>query len=182
MPGNQSPGDSGTARDRLFDLAYRELRGIAARYMSGERSGHTLQPTALVHEAYLKLRRQKRFEWNSRSHFVVLAAQAMRQVLVDVARRRQAGKRRGERVDWTITLIPQTGQISPDDYLAIHEALDQLADQKPNGSRHVRLIELVWLGGLEFTEAAQMLGISRRQAHRDWAWARTWLEKALSNV
>ena len=171
--------DLGAGRDRLFELAYEELRGIAGRFMSGERGDHTIQPTALVHEAYLRLQRRDRLACNDRRHFVALAATVMRHVLVDLARKRNADKRRGQRADFTVSSLAQTDVLAADDLLALHSALDRLETSSTNGSRHVRLVELVWLGGLAFTEAAEVLKITRRQAHRDWRWARTWLESEL---
>jgi RNA polymerase sigma factor (TIGR02999 family) len=167
-------------QDRLFQLAYDELRLIADIQMSRERGDHTLQPTALVHEAYLKLLRSNRFEWNDRAHFLALASRAMRQILIDFARRRNAGKRSAERTMVTLSDISQTTDICIEDYIAVHEALETLSRLKPNGGRFSRLIELIWFGGLEFTEAAKVLGISRRQAHRDWGFARVWLERELA--
>lgn len=168
--------------DRLFEMVYLELRNLAHHRMLGERDDHTLQPTALVHETYLKLKRQKRFEWKDRTHFLCQASLAMRQVLVDFARKRGALKRRGERVDWTLSSLPQRSDISPEDYLAVHEALSRLADRQHNGFRQSLLVEYVWLGGMGFSEAAAALGISRRQAHRDWAYARVWLERELGDA
>ena len=166
--------------DRHFAVAYDYLRRLAGRYMRGERPGHLLQPTELVHEAYLKLGRgDDAALWRSQTHFVACASRAMRQVLVDYARRSKAAKRQAERVDWTITSIEENRALSPDDLLSLDQALNRLAGVGPNGHRQVRLIELVWLGGMDMTAAAQDLGISRRQAHRDWAWARAWLQREM---
>jgi RNA polymerase sigma factor (TIGR02999 family) len=120
-------------------------------------------------------------KWKSQTHFVAIAAQAMRQVLIDIARKRNAAKRRHDRVDITLSAFPDSTPISISDFLSVHIALEKLASQKPNGERHARLIEYVWFGGLPLTEAAEQLGVSRRQAGRDWAYARTWLEKELSS-
>jgi RNA polymerase sigma-70 factor (ECF subfamily) len=175
------PASAGPAADRLFEAAYTELRRIASARFRGERSGHTLQPTALVNEAYLKLRRQNEFAWVDDQHFLAQVAIAMRQVLADFARKRNADKRDGQQVDWTLSGIPDTRYLNQDDFLALHQVLDRLALQLPNGARHARLVELVWLGGLDFTSVASVLGISRRQAHRDWNWARVWLQKELQD-
>lgn len=168
--------------DDRFVAAYAELRHLAARQLHRERGARTLQPTALVHEAYLKLGgRGRPLLWESEAHFIGCAARAMRQVLVDYARRGRAAKRRGERVDWTLSSIPQADVVSPDDFLAIDQALTRLSQQPPNGARHARLVELIWFGGMDMTSAALELGICRRQAHRDWAWARTWLRREMGD-
>lgn len=166
--------------DERFSLAYQELRRVAARYLRRERAGHTLQPTALVHEAYLRLSRGAgEGAWESQGHFVACAARAMRRVLVDHARRCHALKRRGTRGDWTVEPQPRGGALSVGDLLALDEALERLGRQPPNGARHVRLLELVWFGGMDMGSAAEQLGVSRRQAQRDWAWARTWLRREM---
>lgn len=166
--------------DERFALAYAELRRLAERYLGRERAGHTLQPTALLHEAYLKLGRGGEGSlWRDQSHFIGCAARAMRQVLVDHARRALAEKRHGERVDLTLSSFPNPTVLDPDEVLALDQALAKLARQPPNGARQARLIELVWLGGLDMTAAAAELGVSRRQAHRDWAWARVWLAREM---
>ncbi len=165
-----------------FACAYAELRRVAACYLRHEREDHTLQPTALVHEAFLRLNGSATaVSWQDQNHFVACAARAMRRVLVDHARRWRAAKRQGTRVDWTIAALPQAEPMSAEDFLALDAALRRLAGQAPNGARHVRLVELVWLGGMDVTAAAAQLGISRRQAHRDWAWARTWLRRELGH-
>jgi RNA polymerase sigma factor (TIGR02999 family) len=170
--------------DERFLLAYEQLRRLAAGQLRRERGARTLQPTALVHEAYLKLRvpDDATSPFENQNHFIACAARAMRQVLIDHARRGSAAKRRGERVDWTLSAIPDTGALSPDEFLDLDRAMEKLGEQQPNGLRHVRLVELIWLGGMEMTAAAEVLGISRRQAHRDWAWARTWLAREMGRV
>jgi RNA polymerase sigma-70 factor (ECF subfamily) len=175
-------GDSPSERDELFAVAYRQLHALAVKYMVSERSGHTLQPTALVHEAYIKLKRQQSLRWASQTHFVALAARAMRQVLVDHARKKSAKKRDGVQAGWTITSPLAGGGMDVEHFLAVHRALERLAARGENGRRQARLIEYVWLGGMPFTEAAEELGVSRRTAHRDWAWARVWLEKELTDA
>ncbi len=163
-----------------FELAYTELHGLAANHMIGERPSHTLQPTALINEAFLKL--GDRYRWENRNHFMAVASKAMRQILLDHARRRNASKRKGQIVDVPIGEIPQTGKLMPNDLLEIDQALNRLGDRKPNGQRHARLIELVYFGGMTITAAAEQLMISRKQAQRDWAFARLFLEKELSNA
>ncbi len=162
---------------------YGQLRGIAAGFMNRERSDHILQPTALVHEAYIKLARQDdELDWQSQTQFVGCAAYVMRQVLVDFARHSKAAKRRGEHVAWTVTSLAAPDSIPPEDIIALDGALDRLAGRKPSGRRQARLVELVWLGGMSMSEAAESLGVSRRQAHRDWTFARVWLERELRDV
>lgn len=162
---------------------YRQLRNIAKGYMRRERAGHTLQPTALVHEAYLKLHRAEGSDWEHQTRFVAFAARAMRQVLVDHARRYMADKRKGhiDRVPLTMTSIPHSPPLSPEEILDLDQALETLGAQQPNGRRYVSLIDYIWFGGLSLTEAANELSISRRQATRDWSWSRIWLERALSD-
>lgn len=161
---------------------YQQLKGIAASFMTRERADHILQPTALVHEAYLKIARSNSHDFQSQTHFVGCAAHVMRQVLVDYSRRSNAEKRRGEVVDWTITSLGAPQPMPPEDFIALDQALTRLAERQPNGSRQARLIELVWLGGMSMTEAAAGLGVSRRQAHRDWCFARVWLEKEIAGA
>jgi RNA polymerase sigma-70 factor, ECF subfamily len=163
--------------DELLALVYDDLRALAARQLRRERPGHTLQPTALVHEAYLRLADGASIEWEGRAHFYRVAGRAMRQVLVDGARRRQAAKRGG---DWRrVTLDPElVGDGSPEhDVLALHEALERLGrlDEPLE-----RLIELRFFTGLTVEEAADVLGVSRRKAAKDWAAARLWLRRELA--
>lgn len=167
------------ARDLAFSAVYAELRPLARRQMSGERADHTFQPTVLLHETYLKLRKQKDLRWESQGHFMAIAVQAMRQVLIDHARRKSAAKRASRRVDVTLSGIPQESPASRTDLIALTDALDKLALKSAQGPRHVRLVELVWLGGVSVTEAAEQVGISRRQATRDLRWAQAFLEREL---
>lgn len=168
--------------DSAFALVYEELRRIARREMARERPGHTLQTTALVNEAYLKLKAQRVFAFRDDPHFLALAARAMRQVLIDCARKKNAARRSHLRVDLDLLELERTGEVSPEDFLTLNEILDRLAVRSPNGPRQVRLIELVYLTGLDLSQAAKALAISRRQAQRDWAWARTWLARELSRA
>ena len=165
--------------ERLVSGVYEQLKGIAASFMVREKSSHILQPTALVHEAYLKIARSDSQDWNSQTHFVGCAAHVMRQVLIDFARKNNADKRRGEVVNWTITSLESPQPISTEDYLSLDQALTKLSERKPNGAKQARLVELVWLGGMSMTEAAAEIGVSRRHAHRYWTFARVWLEKEI---
>ena len=172
-----SEGES-AAGDALLDAVYAELRGMARRYLSGERPDHTLPPTALVHEAYLKLVDQRHVRWQSRAHFFAIAARVMRRILVDHARARASIKRgAGERV----TLVDQDGRLDPPqiDLLALDVALDRLA---AIDARHSQLVELRFFGGLTIEEAASVLSVGTATVKRDWVLARAWLYRELGGV
>ena len=162
------------AAEELLPLVYQELRGLAGRYLRGQRPGHTLQPTALVHEAYLRLIRQKDAGPADRSHFVGLAARAMRSILVDHARARMTAKRGGgqQRVplDDAVSLFESRSA----DLLTVDEALKQLAEFD---ERQSRIVELRFFGGLTTDEAADVLGTSTRTVEREWRMARAWLRR-----
>lgn len=163
-------------RDELVALVYGELRVIAERQLRHERPGHTLQPTALVNEAYLRLFDPMANGWESRAHFFGVAARAMRQVLVDYARKHDAAKRGGELTRVTlVTDIAECGK-SATDVLDLHVALEKLSQQDDALGR---LVELRFFTGLTLDEAADTLGVSRRKAANDWAAARLWLQREL---
>jgi RNA polymerase sigma factor (TIGR02999 family) len=163
---------------QLLPLVYEQLRRIAARQMAGERAGHTLSPTALVHEAWMRLSAEQPMEPADRRRFFAIAARRMRQVLVDHARRRDAGKRGGGQAADAMTLSGLTGDADVGiDTLALDQALDQLAALD---ERKVRVVELRYFGGLDMGDIAEVLGISRATAQRDWEVARTFLFQALS--
>ena len=165
------------AFDELLPLLYDELHAIAARHMRGERPDHTLQPTALVHEAFLRLSGVE-IAYDDRAHFIRAASQAMRRVLVDHARARNAEKRGGNlRVTLDESLVPQEDRVV--DLLVLDDALNRLAAAEP---RWARVVELRFFGGLEVTEVATLLGISTATAKRDWQFARTWLAKRLRDA
>ena len=174
-----------TAGEQLLPAVYAELRRQAARAMRRENSDHTLQPTALVHEAYLRLVDQRRVEWRSRAHFFGVAAHLMRRILVDHARGRQAAKRGGGAQRLVIADALAEACIagaSPDvdaglDVLALHEALERLAELDPD---QARLVELRYFGGLTIEETADALGVSPATVKREWAIARSWLRRELS--
>lgn len=171
-------GDS-SASSRLFALVYDELRALAGHYMRAERADHTLQPTALVHEAYLRLIDSNVSVSGGRQHFVAVAAQAMRRLLVDHARGRKAARRGGE--DWSRITLDQAFALSEDriiDVVALDDALKTLAG---HNERHGRLAELRFFGGLELSEAAKVLGIGISTAKRDWTIARAWLARELKD-
>lgn len=158
-------------------LVYNELRRVAGRYMRGERPDHTLQPTALVHEAYLRLVGQREVAWQNRSHFFAVASRLMRNILVDHARARQAHKRGGQDQKVTFDEALERAGGESTDLLALDEALTHLAERDP---RQARMVELRFFGGLSEKEAAEVLGISVRTVKRDWAVARAWLYREIS--
>ena len=167
-----SPG----AVDRLMPLVYDELKILAAGYLRAERADHTLQTTGLVHEAYLKLVDQRRTTWQNRAHFFGIAAQAMRRILVDHARRLRARKRDAGR---PITLDDELAGSLPDsdEVLAVDEALQRLAALDP---RQARIVELRYFAGLSIEQTAEALEISPATVKRDWVSAKAWLQRELS--
>jgi RNA polymerase sigma factor (TIGR02999 family) len=160
------------AADKLLPLVYSELRKLAAQKMARETSGHTLQPTALVHEAWLRLGGDANQKWSGRAHFFAAAAEAMRRILIDKARRRNAQRHGGnhERVDFEGVDIASPGD--DDQVLAVHEALEKLAAEDP---RKAELVKLRYFAGMTIEEAAEVLGVSEPTAKRDWSYARAWL-------
>lgn len=167
-------GEPGS-QDALLRLTYQELHRIATHYMRGERAEHTLAPTALVHEAWLRLVDGHDNTFEGRAHFFGVAAQAMRRVLVDHARRRQAAKRDGgERV--TLDAAHDVAISERTELLALDEALERLAALD---ARHARVVELRFFAGLSIEEVAEVLGISPATVKRDWTFARAWLHREL---
>lgn len=163
--------------EQLLAMIYDELHRLAAGQMSRERAGHTLQPTALVHEAYLRLVDVENVPWAGCAHFYGVAARAMRQILVDHARKVGAAKRGGQ---WRRVTIDEN--LGPDqaagyDLFDLHDAVEKLARQDPALGR---LIELRFFGGLTLDETAEVTGVSRRKVAKDWAFARLWLARELS--
>ena len=168
-------GDRG-ALDRLIPFVYEELRRQAARHLRRERSGHTLQTTALVHEAYLRLVDQKGARWQNRAHFYAIAAQLMRRILVDHARKRRAAKRGGSDLRVTLNQASDPAGGPEVDVLAVDEALTRLAALDPQQSR---VVELRFFSGLTVEETAEVLGISPRTVKRDWNVAKAWLHREI---
>ena len=164
------------AADALFEKVYRELRALAKNYLRRERPDHTLQPTALVNEAYLKLVDQRRVNWQNRHHFFGIAAQMMRRVLVDHAREHAAEKRGGPRrkVSLDEADIP-TGERAAD-LVALDEALRKLAEVFP---RKGRVVELRFFGGFSVEETAGVLGVSDKTVMREWESAKLWLYREM---
>lgn len=170
-------GGNREALDRLFPLVYDELRRVARRRLSGERSDHTLATTALVHEAYLKLVNLDRIDWQNRAHFYGVAAQAMRRILIDYAVRRKAEKRGGgrRRVSLDEELVLAEENVGP--LLALNEALERLESLD---ERQARVVEARFFAGLTIEETAVALSISPATVKRDWRMARAWLNKELA--
>lgn len=162
----------------LVPQIYGELRRLAACYMRRERQNHTLQPTALVHEAYERLIQQPQISWQSRAHFYASASQLMRHILVDYARKRQAEKRGGVQKQVTLDETVLTATDNTVDMLVLHEALERLGSFD---ERQERIVELHFFGGLSFEEIAMVLNISERTAKRDWSMARAWLKGELTS-
>ncbi len=171
-----SAGGDRRAASRLVPLVYDELRAIASRYMRRERADHTLQPTALVHEAYLRLIDVDRIDWQGRTHFLAVAARQMRRILINHARDRRAGKRGGGRtmvtlVDDVVAAPSQTVEL-----LVLTEALEKLGEESP---RQCRVAEMRLFAGLKVAEIAHLLEVSERTVKQDWTVARAWLRRAL---
>ena len=170
-----SSGDE-TAFDRLLPLVYRELHRRAQRYMANERSGHTLQTTALVNEAYIRLVDYKRMQWQDRAHFFAVSAQVMRRILVDHARSHNIKRGRGVQH----VVLDEVAVLSSDrtgDMVALDDALNALARLDP---RKAQIIEMRFFGGLSLEEAAEVLKVSAATVRRDWSIAKFWLYRELS--
>jgi RNA polymerase sigma factor (TIGR02999 family) len=162
----------------LLPLVYDELRRLAAVRMAAESPDHTLEPTALVHEAYLRLiGPADGVRWDSRGHFFAAAAEAMRRILVDAARRKRAGKHGGARRRVELPDVPAEPIVADDGLIALDAALTRLAAEDPIAAR---VVELRHFAGLTIEDAAAALGISRATAYRHWTYARAWLKKAIS--
>lgn len=169
-------GDAASA-DQLLPLVYDEMHHLAERFLRREVANHTLQPTALVHEAYLRLVEQSRVDWQGRTHFFAVGARIMHRLLIDHGRNRKRAKRGG---GWLrITLAPEVAPFAnmEIDALAVHEAIEKLESLDP---RQARLVELRFFSGLSMAEIAGVLGVSKRTAEADWTHARAWLARELS--
>ena len=172
-----SNGDA-SALERLTPLVYDELRKLARHYLHQQGSQRTLQPTALVNEAYLRLVKQTEVQFQNRAQFYGLAAKLIRDLLVDDTRRRMAEKRGGDGLRVSFSEADKLSQPEDFDLLALNEALDKLAHHKP---QHSRIVELRFFGGLTIAETAEALGISHATVERDWGFARAWLFGELVN-
>jgi RNA polymerase sigma factor (TIGR02999 family) len=171
-----SQGDE-EALDQLMPLVYDELHRLAGAYLRSERREHTLQPTALVNEAYLKLVRQRNIQWQNRAQFFGVAAQLMRRILVDHARANYAEKRGGDRVNVSLKDIGAFGTQPTTDVLALHDVLNRLAEIDPDQSR---IVELRFFGGLTIEEAAEVMQVSHSTVEREWKIAKAWLKRELT--
>lgn len=169
-------GDN-AARGELLQRVYSELHHIASKHLSGERANPLVQPTVLVNEAYLKLSKLNRIEWQNRSHFLAMAARAMREFLVDEARRRVAAKRDGG-VQVTLHDSDHRAETPKTDMLALNEALERLAKADPD---RALLVELRFFGGLTVEETAEVLGQSPATVKRSWQVARAWLYQQMNS-
>jgi RNA polymerase sigma-70 factor, ECF subfamily len=170
-------GDRTAAAAKLMPLVYDEFRALAARHLRHERPNHTLQPTALVHEAYLRLIDQTRVDWQGRTHFFAVGAQAIRRILVDHARQRKRQKRGGGAgrvtLDEAVALAPQRDE----EILALDEAMEKLGKLD---SRQAEVVEMRFFAGMSVEEVAEVLGVSKRTVEGDWTMARAWLMRELS--
>jgi RNA polymerase sigma-70 factor (ECF subfamily) len=176
---NDASGGDEDALNRLLPLVYGELRELAVRHMQSERSDHTLQPTALAHEAYLRLVGASEISWKSRAQFFAVAAQAMRRILVDHARKRKSAKRGGGRARVPLEFIHEPTVTDRKEYvLAVDEALQRLVEIDPQATR---VVELRFFGGLAVEEIAQVLGVSDRTVKRDWHMAKAWLLREIAS-
>ena len=174
--GDWSGGDAG-ALEKLIPLVQPELHRLAHHYMSRERTGHTLQTTALLDEAYLLLVDHTKRNWQNRTHFVAAAAQLMRRVMVDHARERRSLKRGGGALKVTLDEVALVTETRSEELLALDDALERLAAQD---SRKSQIVELRYFGGLTVEETAEFLKMSQRTVEREWNMAKAWLYRALS--
>ncbi len=167
-----------SALNKLTPLVYDELRRIAHRYVQREHNGHTLDTTALVNEAYLRLAGQKKIDWQNRSHFFAFTAQVMRHILIDHARRRRYAKHGGDAARMSLAEAELMSQERARELVDLDEALDELAQLDPRKSR---VVELRYFGGLDLAETAEVLEVSIMTVRRDWRAAKAWLFRRMKN-
>ena len=167
------------AAEELLPLVYDELRRLAAHKMAGDAQGYTLQPTALVHEAWLRLGADAQPHWQNRAHFFGAAAEAMRRILIDRARRRKAMRRGGDSQKVDVDEVEIPAPAADDELLAVNEALDKLAGLDP---RKAELVKLRYFVGMSYDEAAAVLGIAVPTAKQWWAYARAWLLTEMQQI
>lgn len=170
--------DSSESLDRLLPIVYDQLRAIAGNQMKQERRDHTLSPTALVHEAYLKLIDQQRVTWQNRAHFFAISAQIMRRILINHAEKKSAAKRGGDQIRVTLSEHSDPGSDSKiEDLLSLNEALNRLAKLDET---QAKIVEMRYFGGLTNPEIAEVLKVSESTVQRSWSVARAWLHRELS--
>lgn len=171
-----TPGE--TPRSALFEAVYDELRSVSRGLMTRENPGHTLQPTVLVHEAFLRLSQESSSRFNDETHFKAVAATIMRRILIDHARKRSASKRGGRRPVHLNNIETGNDQdgLLPEEILALDDALHTLESHNP---RQARVVELRYFGGLTFEQTARAIGVSTNTAKNDWRFARAWLQRRL---
>ncbi len=167
---------SGETPEALLESIYDELRAIASGYLRQERADHTLQPTALVHEAYSRLVNQTQIPWSDAAHFRAITAKVMRQVLIDHARKHNAVKRGGDRLKVTLSDTDGAAEMKVLDLLELDEAMKELRDLD---DRKAQVVELLFFGGMTHKEAARVVGVSHKTIEADWYMARAWLGKRL---
>jgi len=172
-------GGDREAASRLLPIVYAELRRLAGHYIRGEHSGQSIQPTELVHEAYLRLVGQERINWQGRAHFMGMAAISMRRILVERARRKSAEKRGGGRERLPLDDLDVFAPEKSSQLLALDEALDRLASLSP---RQSRIVELRFFAGLQFDEIAKLEDLSPRTVKHDWSAARAWLHREIARA
>lgn len=172
-----APGRAPDA-ERLIPLVYDDLRELAANYLRRENPGHTLQSTALVNEAFLKLVDQTRVNWQGKTHFFAVGAEIMRRILVDHARTKQRQKRGGDRQRIALHDDLKVSAQRDEDLLAVDEAILKLAERDP---RQAKIVELRFFGGLTVAEVAEVLGVSKRTVESEWTMIRAWLRRELSD-
>lgn len=166
-----------SALDRLYELVYAELRRLAHHYMSRENPGHTMQTTALVNEAYLRLANTKDLDWKDRAHFFAVSANVMRRILIDGARARRAERRGGDELPVALDEAPEVAQKSDPELIALDDALSQLAVVN---ERQSKVVELRYFGGLSVEETAEALRVSPDTVMRDWRFAKAWLKREMT--
>jgi RNA polymerase sigma factor (TIGR02999 family) len=165
------------ALDQLYELVYAELRRLAHHYMSRENPGHTMQTTALVHEAYLRLANTKDLDWKDRAHFFAVSANVMRRILIDGARARRADRRGGDEFPVALDEAPEVAQKSDPELIALDDALIELANVN---ERQSQVVELRYFGGLSVEETAEALKVSPDTVMRDWRFAKAWLKREMT--
>jgi RNA polymerase sigma factor (TIGR02999 family) len=171
------PEQQSTSANELLQQVYQELRGLAARKLAGERPGQTLQATALVHEAWLRLSAGPPKHWENRTHFLAVAAEAMRHILIDNARRKLAARHGGGAEHVELESLPLSAEMPDEQLLALDEALDKFSRHAPEKAE---LVKLRFFAGVSMEEAAEALGISLATAKRSWAYARAWLFREMA--